>query len=48
VKDHSPFDAQQDAEILRKAMKGFGKRKILIFMNKSMNKLQRDIYKRCF
>lgn len=24
MKDHSPFNAQQDAEILRKAMKGFG------------------------
>ena len=24
VKDHSPFNPQHDAEVLRKAMKGFG------------------------
>ena len=24
VKDHSPFHPQQDAEVLRKAMKGWG------------------------
>lgn len=24
VKDHTPFNPQHDAEVLRKAMKGFG------------------------
>ena len=30
VKDHTPFDAEEDARRLRKAMKGFGRWKFVV------------------